>query len=120
MTGIDFLADTNVLIAIKNGELDVMHFAEYWIEISCITEIELLGWKGNSADDLKAYKGIIKACDVFELSNDIKDIAIRLKQKKNIKTPDAIIAATAIYYNIPLVSRDKGFRNIEELNHIIY
>ena len=35
-----------------------------------------------------------------------------------IKLPDAIIAATAIHYNLPLLSADKGFKNISGLTLI--
>ena len=33
-----------------------------------------------------------------------------------MKTADAIIAASAIYLNLPLVTADKGFKKIKELD----
>jgi predicted nucleic acid-binding protein len=42
-----------------------------------------------------------------------------LKKKYSIKLPDAIIAATAIWYKIPLITADKGFEKIEELELIL-
>jgi predicted nucleic acid-binding protein len=35
-----------------------------------------------------------------------------------IDFPDAIIAATAIEYNLPLISSDDGFSTIKELDFI--
>ncbi|MDR3184479.1 MAG: PIN domain-containing protein [Prevotellaceae bacterium] len=34
--------------------------------------------------------------------------------------PDALIAATAIYLDIPLLTFDKGFKNIPELQLILW
>ena len=33
--------------------------------------------------------------------------------------PDSIVAATAICNNVPLITADKGFLNIKELNLIL-
>lgn len=43
MNGIDFLADTNFLIHINQGESVVEPFLDYNLAVSFITEIELLG-----------------------------------------------------------------------------
>jgi predicted nucleic acid-binding protein len=44
--------------------------------------------------------------------------AIQIKQKYRIKLPDAIIAATAILYNIPFITADADFKIIKELDLI--
>ena len=49
---------------------------------------------------------------------EIKKRAIQIKQKYKIKLPDAIIAATAILYNIPFITADADFKVITELNLI--
>ena len=46
----------------------------------------------------------------------IKKTTIGLKQKYTIKTADAIIAASAIYLNLPLVTADKSFKKIQEID----
>ena len=38
-----------------------------------------------------------------------------MKQQLKMKLPDAIIAATAIKNNIPLVTADKDFKKISDL-----
>jgi predicted nucleic acid-binding protein len=56
---------------------------------------------------------------VFELTPDIAQKAIALKRVKMIKTPDGIIAATALVHNLPLLSRNtKDFKNIVGLTVI--
>jgi len=50
---------------------------------------------------------------------EIKNLAIQLRQKQNIKVPDAIIAATCLFLEVPLVTADKGFKNIYGMELIL-
>jgi predicted nucleic acid-binding protein len=43
---------------------------------------------------------------------------VKIRRNKKIKTPDAIIAATAIVHNLTLITSDTDFNNIENL-HLI-
>ena len=65
------------------------------------------------------FKNLISDCFSIELIPQIKEITINLKKKYNIKLPDAIIAATSIFLEIPLFSYDKGFSQIEELEFFL-
>ena len=49
----------------------------------------------------------------------IKHLAISIKQQKRIKLPDAIIAATAIKNNVLLVTADKDFEKISDLDLLL-
>ena len=49
----------------------------------------------------------------------MKEQTILLRKKYGIKLPDAIIAATAIKNRVPLLTADKGFRQIAELDLIL-
>jgi predicted nucleic acid-binding protein len=42
-----------------------------------------------------------------------------LKQKHRIKLPDAIIAATAVYLDIPLITFDSDFDKIDDIKLIL-
>jgi len=42
-----------------------------------------------------------------------------LKKKYSIKLSDAIIAASCLVYDIPLVTADKGFSKIKELDLVL-
>lgn len=44
----------------------------------------------------------------------IRDNAARIKRTYKLKIPDAIIAATAIHLNAPLLTRDKGFDRVSK------
>ncbi len=62
---------------------------------------------------------MINQCFSFQLDNEIKNECIRLKQHYNIKTPDALIAATSIVKGIPLITGDRDFTQIKGLDLII-
>ena len=116
---IDFLADTNFLIYIHEGNQIVAPFLDYNFGISFISEIELLGFQGLSKPVEAKLKSLINDCFQIEWSNKIRENTIKLKQKYTVKLPDAIIAATCITYDIPLVSADKGFSKLEELDLVL-
>jgi len=42
-----------------------------------------------------------------------------LRKKYSIKLPDAIVASTSIVYGLPLVTADKAFSKIKELDLIL-
>ncbi len=49
-----------------------------------------------------------------------KKLFVSLKRSYKIKLPDSINAATALYLDLPLMTADRGFSRIEELNLMIY
>ena len=57
--------------------------------------------------------------NIFYIDEIIADKTIELRKKYKIKLPDAIIAATAIVYNLILVSLNiTDFHKIEGINII--
>ncbi len=116
---IDFLADTNFLIYLQEGKEFVEPFLIYDFAVSFISEIELLGFKNLTKQDEIALKKLLNDSFIINFNEDIKQQTIRLKQKYSIKLPDAIIASTAIFYKIPLITSDKGFGKITEIELIL-
>mgnify|MGYP003398035133 FL=1 len=74
--------------------------------ISAITEIDLLSWKAASEKDLEVLHHFINDALVIELEQPIKLKAADIRKIHKIKLPDAIIAATALIYNLTLVTRN--------------
>ena len=99
MNGVkSILVDTNLLLYILLGNKQIAtHLNQFDVGISFISEIELLGKKDISLTDIKT----------------INNIAIEIKQQHKLKTPDALILATAKYYNVPLFTADKDFKKID-------
>jgi predicted nucleic acid-binding protein len=116
MNGVNCVGDTNIFMYFINGNPAVSNYKDVHFYISEITEIELLGKQDISKDEHRLRADMIETCTIVNLTDRIKNITIKLKQKYNIKVPDAIIAATAIYLNLPFVTADKGFKKIQELD----
>ena len=116
MSGRNILADTNIVMYILNGNEAASAYAKDHFYVSDITEIELLGKKDITAFEYNLRKSFLNNCVIVDLTELIKKVTIKLKQKYTIKTADAIIAATSIYLEIPLITADKGFKKIQELD----
>jgi predicted nucleic acid-binding protein len=115
MSGIDFLADTNFLIYLLEGRKEAELFADFSFAVSFITEIELLGRKDISSEEIATIQELLDNCLIIDLFSNIKTKAIELKQAKKVKLPDAIVAATAQHFGLTLLTADKGFENITDL-----
>jgi len=77
-----------------------------------ITYIEFLGYK----EATKASEDFIALANVLQINKNIIDTCIALRKIKRIKTPDAIIAATALAYDYTLITNnEKDFTNIKGL-----
>ena len=55
-------------------------------------------------------------CNEISLTDEIKEKTIEIRKKYKIKLPDALVPASAIVNNLPLITAGKGFNQIEELN----
>lgn len=116
MNGIDYIADTNTMLYITVNNPCIHPYVSKNLGISVITEMELLSFRRISDNEVKMIKEMMMWCKEFQLTDNIKERAIIIRRTYGTKLPDAIVAATAIECNVPLISADKGFRKIEELN----
>lgn len=83
---------------------------------SAITEIELLSWPSATPADVVMMEQFIDDALVFELEKPVKRKAADLRKGNRIKLPDAVIAATALVYNLTLLTRNLAdFKNIQGL-----
>ncbi|MEZ0609913.1 type II toxin-antitoxin system VapC family toxin [Fibrella sp. WM1] len=122
--GVTHLWDTNTVIYYLQQQFPLQ--AETFIDqlllnespcFSAVTEIELLCWKTASEQELTLLRQFISNSLVIELEQAIKWKAADLRRQYAIKLPDAIIAATAIVYDLTLLSRnEKDFRRIPDLH----
>jgi predicted nucleic acid-binding protein len=84
--------------------------------ISVITKIEVLGFKTTEKAN-QLLESFIDDSIVFGLSDEIVEQTIEIRKEINIKTPDAIVAATALQNGLTLITNDaRGFKNIEGLD----
>ncbi len=121
MSGTNLLCDTNILLYLLAGDGTIAELLNgKKIFISVISEIELLTFKKLSSSEKKLIIELLSDCTVIGLIEDIKKKTIEIRLKNKLKVPDAIIAATSQYLNIPLVSADKQFRKVKEIDLIYY
>jgi predicted nucleic acid-binding protein len=120
MSGNSIFLDTNILIYLLQGDQKIAELIDNkTFTISFITELELLSIPANPTQ-LKKIKSLLKECYILNINDEIKKNTIDFRNKYNVKLPDAIVAATAHYLDLPLITADKGFKKIEELNLFIY
>jgi predicted nucleic acid-binding protein len=121
MSGNSFFLDTNILLYILNGDKvikDKINNSKFYI--SFITELELLSFQNMLPIQENAIRSLIDDCIVVEYDSEVKENAIRLRRKHKMKLPDAIIAASAQKFVLPLVTADKSFSKIDEINIYLY
>ena len=119
--GTIYLIDTNIIIDFSenrlpvNAKLFVAEIIDKEPNISIINKIELLGFSVVTSEIIE----FTDAANIINLTEDIANQTIRLRKKRKIKLPDAIIAATALVYNLTLISRNtKDFDGIDGLEFI--
>jgi len=88
--------------------------------ISFITQLELLSFKSLLKKEEKLINELISECVIIDLNNEIKRLTIEFRKRYKLKLPDCLVAATAQYLDIPLITADSDFKKIAELNLIYY
>jgi len=121
MNGTNILIDTNIALYLLDGDETIAAILDGQnIYISEITELELLGFPNISEGEIEIIENLINDFIVVQLNSKIKELTIKLKRENKIKLPDAIIAATSNYLKMPLLTADKGFAKIKEIQLLHY
>ncbi len=121
-----YLLDTNSLIYYFQGapQMDpVFRQIEQGAArpvVSIITVIELLGYPRLTRQDETRIQSLLSGFTVVAVDERIAGQAVVLKRRHGVKTPDAIIAATALIENACLITRDQALLDripeVESLN----
>ncbi len=120
MNGISIVSDTNPLIYLLNGsQKAAAYLDEKQVWISVISELELYGKRGLTENEISEIDFLTNSCFVAELNEGIKTQTKKLLQTVKIKLPDAIIAATVLYLDLPLLTFDSDFVRIHGLKLFI-
>ena len=75
--------------------------------------------KGLSYNEKEEIDLLLDSCFIAEINSEIKEITKDLMQRISIKLPDAIIAATSIYLDLPILSADSVFKKVPGLKFIL-
>lgn len=117
-----YLIDSNIISKYFSASFsgDIMDFIAGIIDsgpnISVITQIEALSWINPDKGKELLIKEFISNTTILTITPLIIDHCVKLRRSRRMKTPDAIIAATAMAYGLTLVTLDKDFANIPGLS----
>ncbi|TRX36071.1 type II toxin-antitoxin system VapC family toxin [Flavobacterium sp. ZT3R18] len=109
--GQKYLIDTNVIsdyLLNSFGEKGTVFrdsIINYTPKISFITQIELLSWKTDYYTE-NLIKNFISICEIINISDGIISNCVKIRRFKNVKTPDAIIASTALTLDYTIITNN--------------
>jgi len=113
MSGIEYLLDTNVVIALLKAlpaAMDLLEQHPDMLEkcaVSQITRMELLSFPKLDSESTASIQMFLDGCQVILLDEPIEEVTIVLRRSGRFKLPDAIIAATAQVANLKLLTFDE-------------
>ena len=122
MGGPEYLIDTNVVIDFFIGRLPTK--ATDWLEelfegefyFSIINKIELLGFSSTDPNETQMLEDLIGMATLLPLSDDVAKETIAMRKQHKIKLPEAVVGATAISYDLTLVTRNlKDFSKVSKI-----
>lgn len=104
------ILDSNIVI--YSTQPDYLWLARYlqrttdFASVSLITTLEVLGFHKLSDHDKATFESYFKVIDVHPITPNIIAEAIRLRQQRRRSLGDSIIAATALLYNLPVLTNN--------------
>jgi len=101
------LFDSNIIIYLSKREMPLSIVDQFdEIFVSAITYMEILGFNFEDQNEEIFIKDLLSVFKTIYIDQRIVDIVIKIRKKKRIKLPDAIISATAISEGLFLVTRN--------------
>lgn len=121
MNGSSIFIDTNTAIYLLNGDISLAEILDKKkLYLSFITQLELLSYPGITEKEKQQIQKMLEKCIIIDINNSIKNEVIRLRKTYMMKLPDCIVAASALYLDLPIITADKDFKKIKELNLMLY
>ncbi len=119
---VNYIFDTNTVIDLLEGRLPASannNLLNVIAEVSVISKIELLGYHKITSAQQTAIESFLQNSILHPITDDVVDRCILVRKLVNIKTPDAIIAATALIHNLVVLTHNlKDFNKIQGLTLI--
>lgn len=121
MNGNSLFVDSNVILYLISGDATIAELLNgKHVLISFSTELELLWFEDLIEEESTKIQEFIDDSTVTDINAEIKKLVISLRKNYKFKLPDSIIAASALYHNLPLITADKQLGQISELNILLY
>lgn len=117
-----YTLDTNAIIYyLKDDPVTVPILSEIFADtapvyVSVITEVELFGFPSLDAEESERIEAILQTVAILSLDSHIARIAGMLRREYGLKIPDSVIAATALFTNTTLLTRNTNdFKRVADL-----
>jgi predicted nucleic acid-binding protein len=122
MDGSRLLVDTNIILYALKGDMALASLIDGQdLYISFITRIELLSYPKIDVASVELIERFLEQVPVVESNPVINADAIDLRRKSKLEVPDAIIAASARFLGVRLLTADKDFKKVEgDLDLLLY
>lgn len=118
-----YVLDTNAVIYYLSNEGPVVELIARAQEegailyVPTIVRLELLSKPDLTPDEHVVVLNFLEACRYVHLDTSIADIAADIRRLYKLKTPDSIIAASALYTGATLVTRNSNdFKQVKHLH----
>jgi hypothetical protein len=102
------LLDSNIIIyAIKPQHAALRNFLrQYDLWASQVSRIEVLGYHLLTPQDKADLEAFFNVVGLLDISQQVIDQAITLRQSRKFSLGDSLIGATAIVHQIPVLTRN--------------
>jgi predicted nucleic acid-binding protein len=109
------ILDSNIIIysALPENKFLIEIFTKNDVKTSAITFVEVLGYFKLDPSDEAFFKQIFNTIPVLDIDSEIILKATKIRKAHNMTLGDAIVAATALQYQLPLMTR-----NIRDFQHL--
>jgi predicted nucleic acid-binding protein len=113
----DVILDSNIVIYLSQKKLSIDEIFEDGkrYNISLVTYMEILSYNFPSKEEENFIRKLLSLFRVIDINKMIAKEVIKLKKKRKIKLPDAIIVATALIEDAILYTNDKQLHSVEGL-----
>jgi tRNA(fMet)-specific endonuclease VapC len=126
MTGNKILLDTNIVIEVLNGNTEIADkinsFQEFSISATVLGELYIgVNRVTNKSKHLKVLRDFLELCTVLDVNEETAKhygeiTSLLFKKGKPIPSNDIWIAASAKQHDYTLVTRDKHFKEIQDVS----
>jgi predicted nucleic acid-binding protein len=118
-----YTLDTNAIIYYLDEDPTVIPLLEpilgqdMAIFVSVVTELELLSHPGLTEEDMAEIQQLLTSVVIFPLESRLAQLGGALRRQYHLKTPDSVVAATALLTRTTLVTRNiRDFQGIDGLS----
>ncbi|MGC9526879.1 MAG: type II toxin-antitoxin system VapC family toxin [Limnospira sp.] len=113
------LLDSNIIIYSAMPQYSQLRefIAEFSPSVSALSYLEVLGYYKLTEQQLQYFEEFFEVAEVLPISQNVLIQAVALRQQKRMTLGDSIIGATALIYELTLITRNvDDFRWISDLN----